>query len=98
MRANMLSANPEEATAMAKSNLAKAFKLDSTSTEVYAILGAIQMFFDWNFKNAEKTLEKSISLNPNNADAHLLYANLLILLGHPKEALEQSEMASKLDR
>jgi len=37
MRANMLSANPEEATAMAKSNLAKAFKLDSTSTEVYAI-------------------------------------------------------------
>jgi TolB-like protein/cytochrome c-type biogenesis protein CcmH/NrfG len=97
MRANMLSANPEEATAMAKSNLAKAFKLDSTSTEVYAILGAIQMFFDWNFKNAEKTLEKSISLNPNNADAHLLYANLLILLGHPKEALEQSEMASKLD-
>ncbi len=70
MRADMSFATPEEATPIAKSNLAKAFKLDSTSAEVYAVLAEIQMFFDWNFKSAEKSIEKSISLNPNNADVH----------------------------
>jgi TolB-like protein len=96
-RANMLSANPEEAAMMAKSNLAKAFKLDSTSADVYANLAGNQIFFDWNFKSAEKSIEKSISINPNNADAHWSYADLLIILGQPKESLEQAEMALKLD-
>jgi TolB-like protein len=90
-------ATPEEATPIAKSNLAKAFKLDSTSAEVYANLAGIQGSFDWNFKSAEKSIEKSISLNPNSALAHSVYSGLLRALGHPKEALEQYEMVLKLD-
>ncbi len=90
-------ATPEEATAMVKSNVAKAFKLDSTSVDVYTALATSQMFYDWNFKSAEKSIEKAISINPNNADVHMWYANLLIILGYPKEALEQSEVGSKLD-
>ena len=97
MRAGMSLATPEEATVMLKSNVAKAFKLDSTSVDVYIALADMQMFFEWNFKSAKKSIEKAISLNPNNADAHMWYANLLIILGYPKEALEQSEMAVKLD-
>jgi TolB-like protein/Tfp pilus assembly protein PilF len=97
MRALQSFATPEEATTMVKSNIAKAFKLDSTSSDVYTALAAIQMNFDWNFKSAEKFIEKSISLNPNNAAVHMWYANLLIILEHPKEALEQAEMALKLD-
>jgi TolB-like protein len=90
-------ATPEEATPIAKSYLEKAFKLDSTSADVYVVLSEFQLAFDWNFKSAEKSIEKSISLNPNNANAHCLYAVLLNVLGHPKEALEQYEMGSKLD-
>jgi TolB-like protein/cytochrome c-type biogenesis protein CcmH/NrfG len=96
-RAGNSFATPEEATPIAKSNVAKAFKLDSTSSEVYAFLSAIQIYFDWNFNSAEESSEKSISLNPNNGDAHWLYSILLTVLGHPKEALEQHEMALKLD-
>jgi tetratricopeptide (TPR) repeat protein len=55
------------------------------------------MSFDWNFKSAEKSIEKAISLNPNNADVHGEYAALLNILGHSKESLEQIEMALKLD-
>ena len=90
-------ATPEEATPIAKSNLAKAAKLDSTSAEVYAVLSVFQMFFDWNFKSAEESIKKSISLNPNNAEVHWWHAALLITLGYPKEALEQAEIALKLD-
>jgi TolB-like protein/cytochrome c-type biogenesis protein CcmH/NrfG len=97
MRAGNSWATPEEATPIAKSNLAKALKLDSTSTEVYTALAASQMNLDWNFKSAKKSIEKAISLSPNSVDVHSWYAALLILLGHPKEALEQDEMALKLD-
>jgi TolB-like protein/Tfp pilus assembly protein PilF len=96
-RADMSIATPEEATPIVKSNVAKAFKLDSTSSEVYTTLAAIQMIFDMNFKSAEESIEKAISLNPNSADVHSMYAALLSGLGHPKEALEQHEMALKLD-
>jgi TolB-like protein len=90
-------ATPEEAAMMAKSNIAKAFKLDSTSADVYDNLAEFQMSFDLNFKSAEKSIEKAISLNPNNTDAHVWYSTLLIELGQPKEALEQYELALKLD-
>ncbi len=90
-------ATPEEAAPIAKSNLAKAFKLDSTSAEVYINLALFQMTFDMNFKSAEESIEKAISLNPNNEDAHVYYATLLLTLGQPKEAVEQEEMALKLD-
>jgi tetratricopeptide (TPR) repeat protein len=55
------------------------------------------MTFDLNFKSAKKSIEKAISLNPNNADVHVCYAVLLFTLGHPKEAVEHSEMSLKLD-
>jgi TolB-like protein len=90
-------ATPEEAAPIAKSNVAKAFKLDSTSSEVYTALASNQFTFDLNFKSAEKFIEKAISLNPNSADVLSMSANLLSVLGHPKEALEQNEMALKLD-
>ena len=90
-------ATPDEATPIAKSNVAKAFKLDSTSSEVYTFLAAIQMNFDWNFKSAEKYIKKAISLNPNNPDAHTMYEGLLRVFGHSKESLEQYEMVLKLD-
>jgi TolB-like protein len=90
-------ATPELATPIAKSNLAKAFKLDSTSADVNASLAGIQSSFDWNFKSAEKSIKKAISLNPNSEDVYAWYANILTVLGHPKEALEQQEMALKLD-
>ena len=96
-RADMSIATPEEAIPIAKSNLAKAFKLDSTSAGVYAVLTEFQLSFDWNFKSAKKYIEKSISFNSNDAGVHWVYADLLRVLGHPKESLEQSEMALKLD-
>jgi TolB-like protein/cytochrome c-type biogenesis protein CcmH/NrfG len=88
---------PEEVTPMIKSNLTKAFKSDSTSAEAYSVLAEIQMTFDWNFKSAKKSIEKSISINPNNANAHVVYAELLGVLGQLKEALVEYELALKLD-
>jgi TolB-like protein/cytochrome c-type biogenesis protein CcmH/NrfG len=88
---------PDESIPIVKSNLTKAFKLDSTSSEAYSVLSEIQMFFDGDFKSAEESIEKAISVNPNNADAHMRYGNLLGILGHLKEALVEYELSLKLD-
>ncbi|MGD0754448.1 MAG: hypothetical protein ABR927_05235 [Bacteroidales bacterium] len=90
-------ATPEEVAPIVKTNTAKAFELDSTCSEVYIALGQAQFFIDYDFKGAEASEKKSISLNPNNSGAHFAYGGLLSLLGRSKEALEQYEIALKLD-
>jgi TolB-like protein/lipoprotein NlpI len=90
-------ATPGEAAPIAKANLAKAFELDSTRSEVYYSLGLDQIFIDYDFKGAETSLKKCISLNPNNSLGFSTYGMLLVILGRPKEALEQHEIALKLD-
>ena len=82
---------------IAKTNTAKAFELDSTCSDVYRALSQAQVFIDYDFKGAEASIKKSISLNPNNSYAHYAYGDWLSLLGRSKEALEQFELALKLD-
>ncbi len=87
----------EEATPKAMAALTKALELDSTRAEVYKSLASIQTILRWDWKGAESSFKKAIALNPNYADAHILYANLLIIVGRMKEAMEQDELALKLD-
>jgi tetratricopeptide (TPR) repeat protein len=51
----------------------------------------------WDWKGAESSFKKAIALNPNYAEAHILYGHLLIIVGRMKEAMEQDELALKLD-
>ncbi len=97
MRAVWSIATPEEVAPIVKTNIAKAFELDSTSADVYSALGLAQYFIDYDFKGAEASEKKSISLNPNDSYAHSGYGALLSFLGRSKEALEQYEIAFKLD-
>jgi TolB-like protein len=96
-RAFMSWATPEEAFPIAKAHSAKAAEIDSTRWEIYLALGATQMIIDWDFKGAEKSFLKLFSLDPNNSGGHLLYGQLLSIFGRYKEALEQEELALKLD-
>ena len=97
VRAIFSVATPEEVAPIVKTNTAKAFELDSTCSEVYAALSQAQMFIDYDFKGGEASIKKSISLNPNDSYAHSAYGDWLSLLGRSKEALEQAEIALKLD-
>jgi TolB-like protein/Tfp pilus assembly protein PilF len=89
--------SPEEATSKAMAAITKALELDSTRAEVYRSLAIIQMVQRWDWKDAESSFKKAIALNPNYAEAHILYGHLLIIVGRIKEAMEQDELALKLD-
>jgi len=90
-------ATPEEVAPIVKKNTAKAFELDSTCSDVYRALSQAQFFIDYDLKGGEASIKKSISLNPNDSYAHSAYGDWLSLLGRSKEALEQAEIALKLD-
>ena len=96
-RATMGTPSPVEATPIAMAALTKALELDSTRSEVYTSLAKIQHNVKWDWKGAESSYKKAIALNPNYADAHITYSNLLIEVGRMKEAMEQDELALKLD-
>ena len=96
-RVNASFASPSEAKSEEKSALTKVFELDSTHAEVYHSLAFYQTYIMWDLKGAESSIRKAIVLNPNFADAYLLYEEILIITGRMKEAMEQVELALKLD-
>jgi TolB-like protein/lipoprotein NlpI len=89
--------SPAEAVPKAMAALTKAFELDSTRAEVHYTLGIMNKNVMWDWKDSESEFKKAIALNPNYADAHASYSNLLIIVGRLKEAMEQIELARKLD-
>jgi TolB-like protein len=97
MRAISSYSSPQEITPKALAAFNKAYELDSTLAEVYVCRSWIQNYLMYDYRGAELSCKKALSLNPNNADVRTGYANLLVILGRFKEATEQIEMALKLD-
>jgi tetratricopeptide (TPR) repeat protein len=60
-------------------------------------LALIQFLIDHNWTEAEKSLERAIALNPNNADAYHRYAYFLMQLGRFDESLQKAEKARELN-
>jgi TolB-like protein/DNA-binding winged helix-turn-helix (wHTH) protein/tetratricopeptide (TPR) repeat protein len=74
----------------------KALDLDPGLAEAHALLGRIlKKQFKW--ADAEAEYKQALALNPNNATAHLEYAEWLVSHGRVDEALAWSERARELD-
>jgi tetratricopeptide (TPR) repeat protein len=73
----------------------KALELDPYMAEAHASLGFFEMFFKWEWEQAEGAFKKSIELNPNYATAHHWYAQLLAVQGRYEEA--KAEMGRALE-
>jgi len=88
---------PGEVLPKAKAAAQKAIDLDETLADAHAVLGFITFWYDWNWIEAENEFKHAIELSPNNADAHIFYANLLSNLGRHQEALAEAQKAVELD-
>ena len=82
---------------LAKSYIQKALQLDQNLAEAHAALGRMLIYYDRNWKEAEKELILAISLNPNHAPAHQYYSQLLDIFGDSEKAREQINLALELD-
>lgn len=88
---------PSEGNPKSMEAVMKAYALDSNNAVVQYTLAGKKTFgmFDWD--GGEKGFMKSISLNPNSAMTHAAYSHLLSILGRTDEALQQIDIALKLD-
>ncbi len=81
----------------ARESAQKAIALDGTLAEPHASLGLLLMNYDWDWVNAEKEFQRAIELNSNYATAHHWYAEYLIAVNRPEEALAEIQRARELD-
>jgi tetratricopeptide (TPR) repeat protein len=81
----------------AKKYALRAIEIDKNIAEAHAALGWLLFWSDWKWEEARKEFKLAIELNPNYANAHQYYSELLDILGENKEAREQINMALELN-
>jgi len=88
---------PNEAFPIAKSYAEKALAIDDTLPEAHLSMGAIRLYYDRDFAEAEKELKRALSLDPNKAEAHHLLADSLEIMGRFDEAKVERKRALELE-
>ncbi|AKC86473.1 tetratricopeptide repeat protein [Pseudoxanthomonas suwonensis] len=88
---------PAQSFPLAEAAIEHALALDPNLVEAHAEIGFKRFWFDWDWAGAEQALQRAIALNPSSVDARRAYAHLLSNLGEGERALEQMELARRLD-
>jgi tetratricopeptide (TPR) repeat protein len=61
------------------------------------LLGNINTWYDWNWKEAEKNFQHGLQINPNLSTGHLYYSLFLTFTGRQEEAIYEAKQAQQLD-
>jgi TolB-like protein/tetratricopeptide (TPR) repeat protein len=89
--------SPEDGYGRAKQIAAQALAIDSTLAEPNASLGYVALYYDWDWKNAQRLFQRSIALDSTYATAHQWYGNYHIARGELPEAVAEFRAAEQLD-
>ncbi len=72
-------------------------ELNEPSAAAFAMLGGVDIYFDWAFDEAATHLREALELNRYSVSAHFRYINLLMLTGRLSEALRQLQRIMAID-
>jgi TolB-like protein/Flp pilus assembly protein TadD len=81
----------------AKQAARQALEIDETLAEAHSVLGYAATFYDWDWKAAEKELERALALNPSYAEGYLHYSFYLSSQKRDEEARAAILKARELD-
>jgi len=88
---------PTEAYPKAMAAVKKALELDDTLAEAHCTLGAMTMFYLFDWATAEREYQRAIELNPNYATTYEVYSYLLSATGRFNESLAISKRGLNAD-
>jgi len=88
---------PSDAMPKAKSAAMKALEIDGSLAEAHTSLAFVNLYYDWNWAEAEKAFRRAIELNPNYAPAHQWYSHLLMAAGRTNESISEAKRAMEID-
>jgi adenylate cyclase len=75
----------------------RALDLDSEIPEPHVSLAIADMFFFWDFPEAQASLQKALALNPNSAYVHEVFCWFNDVMGRTQEAVAECRKAVELD-
>src|SRR5216683_1084811 len=81
----------------AREAAAKALQIDDTIGEAHYLLGWVAYYYDWNWSDAEKELQRGIELSPSFGEAHYGYALYLNAAGRHDGAIAEIQRAQEVD-
>jgi eukaryotic-like serine/threonine-protein kinase len=88
---------PTEAWPKAKDAVKKALAADDSLAEAHASLGVIHMWYEWDWKEAEREFLRASELKPGLPISHVYYNLLLVQTGRFDEAEDQIRLALTSD-
>lgn len=86
-----------DAVAKTEAAARRAIELDPQNGQAYSTLGLTQGVFEWDWTDAEENLKRGIALSPSNSNAVFEYANYLVAMNRPEEAVRQMRRVLELD-
>jgi TolB-like protein/class 3 adenylate cyclase len=88
-------APPLEAMPKAKATALRALELDAESAEAHSVLGAVSLFFDWDWPASTRHFQRALELSPS---APMLgYPVNLVTRGREDEAIAEGRRAVAVD-
>jgi TolB-like protein/DNA-binding winged helix-turn-helix (wHTH) protein len=88
---------PEAVMPQAEAAAKKALELGDLDAEAHKSMAAIQLFYRWDWKAAERESARALELNPNFAEGHHLRAYVLRSLNRMDEAVQEEKKTMELD-
>ena len=65
--------------------------------EAHAYLGAVKLWYDWDWPGAEREIRRALELNANSSNAHDAFGDYLETLGRMQEGMIEHQRAQELD-
>jgi TolB-like protein/Flp pilus assembly protein TadD len=90
--------HPCDVVPIAKQAALRALEIDPSLGEAHCSLGLLAGMYEWNWAESERHFRRALELNPGYATAHhWLATDLLGVSGRFDEALEEVDIARRLD-
>jgi eukaryotic-like serine/threonine-protein kinase len=90
-------AAPKQVMPKARAAALRALELDESLAEAHVSLGGVFLFYDFDWKSAEREFQRALAIRPNYAEAHDYYAMFLCANRRFSEAGEEILRARQLD-
>jgi TolB-like protein/Flp pilus assembly protein TadD len=87
---------PSEAYPKVGEAAEKAILLDETLADAHVYLAAVRGWWEWNWDESRREIDRAFELNPNNAEAYLHMAYYWIAMDNLEQAFQSLQKAQEL--
>ena len=87
----------KDAFPKAKAAATRAREIEPNLGEAHAPLAAVLWLYDWQWPEAQREFQRSLTLNPAHPTASHWYAECLMTMGRQAEAIERMKKSQELD-